>query len=206
MTHSAVHQPVDDHDGGRTAAGASRTGEDPRGDAPRREQLPWKGLAAIAAAGVPVGLLWWLLAPTGMNLLTRNPALDAGSNPETWLPRDLVLAGLTLLAGCLAGVLIAGNRPERLVTGTVLLAVAAGAAGALLAWGTGLAAGSWWGAAADASANPSIAFSLRAYAVLLIWPAATALAIFFATVFARPGHSTEPEQPLEREQPSGQAA
>jgi hypothetical protein len=184
MTQPAAHLSHDDHGGGSGAAGTSRTRP-----AARRTGLPGKGLIAIAAAGIPVGLLWWLLAPTGLNLLTRDPALGAGSNPETWLPRDLVLAGLTLLAGCLAGVLVAGNRPARLQNATVILAVAAGAAGSLLAWGTGLLAGSWWGAPADTSASASVAFSLRAHAVLLIWPAATALAIFFATVF---GHS-DPE-------------
>lgn len=185
MTQPAVHLSADDHDGDPGAAGTSRTGP-----AARRSSLPWKGLAATAAAGIPVGLLWWLLAPAGLNLLTRDPALGVGSNPGTWLPRDLVLAGLSLLAGCLSGVFIAGNRPASLRNATVVLAVAAGAAGSLLAWGTGLLAGSWWGAPADTSASASVAFSLRAYPVLLVWPAATALAIFFATVV---GHS-EPEQ------------
>lgn len=180
MTQPAVHVPVDDYDGAPAHAAPRRPGR----------AVPWTGLAVIAAAGLPVGLLWWLLAPTGLNLLTRDPALAAGSNPETWLPRDLVLAGLFLLAGCLSGVLIAGNRPARLGTATVVLAVAAGAAGALLAWGTGVFAGSVWGAAEDTSASASIAFSLRANAMLAIWPAAVALAIFLATVF---GHS-EPDQ------------
>ena len=194
MTQPAVHLPVDHHDGGPGPGGPRR----PRRAVPWRglpwrdvqwNGVPWKGLIAMAAAGLPVGVLWWLLAPTGLNLITRDPALATGSNPEAWLPRDLVLAALFLLAGCLSGVLVAGNRPARLGTATVVLAVAAGAAGALLAWGTGVLAGSWWGAAEDTSASASIAFSLRAYALLLIWPAATALAIFFATVF---GH-TEPE-------------
>jgi hypothetical protein len=179
MTQAAVPVPVDDHDGGPGRAGPARAGR----------TLPWKGLAAIAAAGVPAGLLWWLLAPTGLNLITRDPALGAGSNPATWLPRDLVLAGLFLLAGCLSGVFVAGKRPARLETATVVLAVAAGAAGALLAWGTGVLAGSWWGPG-DTPGGAGFAFSLRAYAMLLIWPAAIALAIFLATVF---GHS-EPDE------------
>ncbi|MET3811221.1 hypothetical protein [Arthrobacter sp. UYEF3] len=173
MTQPAMPVPVDQHDGGPWRAAAAR---------PAR----WKGPVAIAAAGLPAGLLWWLLAPTGLNLITRDPALAAGSNPGTWLPRDLVLAGLFLLAGCLSGVLTAGNRPARLTTATVVLAVAAGAAGALLAWGTGVLAGSWWGPAAEIPGSAGTAFSLRAYAMLLIWPAATALAIFLATVVSRP--------------------
>ena len=187
MTQPAVHLPVDDHDGGLWRASTGRP----------RAAVPWTGLALTAAAGLPVGLLWWLLAPTGLNLLTRDPALATGSNPETWLPRDLVLAGLFLLAGCLSGVLISGNRPARLGTAAVILAVAAGAVGALLAWGTGVFAGSWWGGQVDTSASASIAFSLRAYAMLVIWPAAVAIAIFFSTVFGSPEH--EPEQEPEQE-------
>lgn len=190
MTQPAVHQPVDHHDGGPRPAGTVRPRRGVPWGAVPWKALPWKGLAAIAAAGLPVGLLWWILAPTGLNLITRDPALGTGSNPGTWLPRDLVLAGLFLLAGCISGILVAGNRPSRLGTAAVVLAVAAGAAAALLAWGTGVLAGGWWGAAEDTSASASIAFSLRAHAMLLIWPAAIALAIFFATVF---GHA-EPDR------------
>ncbi len=179
MTQPAVHLPVDDHDGGALAAGTPAAGR----------AVPWRGLALIVAAGLPVGLLWWVLAPTGLNLITRDPALASGNNPGAWLPRDLVLAGLFLLAGCVAGVLVAGNAPATLRAATVILAVAAGAAGALLAWGTGVYAGSLWGGGEDTSASAGIAFSLRAHALLAIWPAATALAIFLATLF---GHS-EPE-------------
>jgi hypothetical protein len=179
MTQPAAPVPVDHHDVGPGGAGPARSAR----------TAGWKGPVAIAAAGLPVGLLWWLLAPTGLNLITRDPALAAGSNPGTWLPRDLVLAGLFLLAGCLSGVFTAGNRPARLTTATVVLAVAAGAAGALLAWGTGVLAGSWWGPTpATTQGSAGVAFSLRAYAMLLIWPAAVALAIFLATVFGRPEH------------------
>ncbi|MCX6499977.1 MAG: hypothetical protein NTU93_14445 [Arthrobacter sp.] len=180
MTQPAVPVSVDHHDGGPGRAGPAGSGR----------TAGWKGPVAIAAAGLPVGLLWWLLAPTGLNLITRDPALAAGTNPGTWLPRDLVLAGLFLLAGCLSGVFTAGNRPARLTTAAVVLAVAAGAAGALLAWGTGMLAGSWWSPAPATQVSAGVAFSLRAYAMLLIWPAAIALAIFLATVFSRP----EPEE------------
>ena len=58
--------------------------------------------------------------------------------------------------------------------------------GALAAWGTGVVCGLWWGTPEDTSASASIAFSLRSFAVLAIWPAATALAIFLNTVFTTP--------------------
>jgi hypothetical protein len=144
----------------------------------------------IAAVGIPVGLLWWLLAPSGLNLLTANPDLAAGTNTGTWLPRDLVLAGLCLLAGCIAGSFVAGSKHHQPAPSTVLVVVLAGAAGALIAWGTGVLVAQWWGAPADTSASASAAFSLRSYAVLAIWPAAIALAIFLNSLF--PGSGGKP--------------
>jgi hypothetical protein len=139
---------------------------------------PRWGPAAIAAAGIPLGLLWWLLAPGGMNLLTGDPSLASGTNAEGWLPRDLVLAGLFLFAGCLTGVLLTGKHAGAPSPSAVVLAVIAGAVGAVIAWRVGILAAQFWGAAEDTSPNASIAFSLRAYAVLAIWPAAVAVAVF----------------------------
>lgn len=144
----------------------------------------WRRIVIIAAAGVPVGLLWWLLAPGGLNLLTGDPALASGTNTEGWLPRDLVLAGLFLLAGCLTGFLLNGNRSGAPAPATVVLAVAGGALGALLAWQVGVLAGQWWGAAEDTAPSASIAFSLRAFAVLAVWPAAVAVSVFVVTLLS----------------------
>jgi hypothetical protein len=146
----------------------------------------WRKAAVIAAAGVPVGLLWWLLAPSGLNLLSGNPELGRGGNTEGWLPRDLVLAGLFLLAGCISGAVTSGSKHDAPSGRDVLLAVGAGALGALAAWGAGEMCGLWWGAPEDTSASASIAFSLRSLAVLAIWPACTALTIFLNTVFTTP--------------------
>ena len=142
-----------------------------------------------------MGLLWWLLAPSGLNLLTGNPDLAAGTNTATWLPRDLVLAGLCLLAGCIAGSFVAGSKHEQPGPGTVILVVLAGVAGSLIAWGTGMLSAQWWGAPADTSANASVAFSLRSYAVLAIWPAAIALAIFLNASSRAPAANRAPEDP-----------
>lgn len=146
----------------------------------------WRRAAVIAAAGIPVGLLWWLLAPSGLNLLLGDPELRSGGNTEGWLPRDLVLAGLFLLAGCISGAVASGTRHNPPSGKDVALAVGAGALGALAAWGTGIVCGLWWGTPEDTSASASIAFSLRSFAVLAIWPAAAALAIFLNTVFTTP--------------------
>jgi hypothetical protein len=144
----------------------------------------WRLPAAVALAGIPVGFLWWLLAPGGLNLLSGNPSLASGTNVEGWLPRDLVLAGLFLLAGCLTGFLLNGRGTGAPTPGAVPLAVIGGALGALVAWQTGVLAGQWWGTQEDIAANPSIAFSLRAVAVLAVWPAAVAIAVFVANLIS----------------------
>ncbi|MGO4187265.1 hypothetical protein [Pseudarthrobacter sp. TAF60_1] len=138
---------------------------------------PWKWFVAAAAGGVPAGLLWWLLAPGGLNLITRNPALRDGANPDVWLPRDLTLGGLLVLAGCLVAVFLTdkGGRAEQ---PAFLLSLAGGLVGAVVAWQTGVLSGRLWGPPVDAAINASVAFSLRSLSVLLLWPAATAVSVF----------------------------
>lgn len=168
-----------DSAGGRRAAWSG--GESDPGNG---EPAAWRRPTIIAAAGIPVGLLWWLLAPGGLNLLTGDPALATGTNAEGWLPRDLVLAGLFLLAGCLTGFLLNGKRTGAPAPGTVVLAVIGGALGAVIAWQAGVLAGQWWGPAEDTAPNASIAFSLRSFAVLAVWPAATAISVFVANLLS----------------------
>lgn len=143
----------------------------------RSSRLNWAWFAAATAGGIPVGLLWWLLAPGGLNLITRDARLGEGTNPEVWLPRDLTLAGLFVFAGCLMAVFMTDksrrSRPEDLV-----LALAGTLAGAVIAWQAGMFAANLWGTPADTSVNASVAFSLRSLSVLLLWPAATAVGTF----------------------------
>lgn len=149
-------------------------------------RLSWAMLALPAAAGIPLGLLWWLLAPGGLNLITRDPGFASGANPDVWLPRDLTLAGLLVFAGCLLAVFLADKKrsdPQAdLVTG-----LAGALAGAVVAWQSGLLAAQLWAPAVDASANASIAFSLRSWPVLLLWPAATAASVFVLELLDLPG-------------------
>ncbi|MCU1531406.1 MAG: hypothetical protein JWO49_977 [Arthrobacter sp.] len=203
MTQPAAHGPLQQHaeDPGQSGLSGNRNGlpadaasgpagvgqAAPASPGRRDRGRPWRQAAAIAAAGVPVGVLWWLLAPSGLNLLMRDPALASGSNIAGWLPRDLVLAGLFLLAGCVAGVLVSGSKHAEPAPRTIILAVLAAALGAVLAWGTGVLSGQWWGAPTEAAANASIAFSLRSYPVLAIWPAALALAVFLDSAFRTSG-------------------
>ncbi|GAA1771265.1 hypothetical protein GCM10009712_19070 [Pseudarthrobacter sulfonivorans] len=140
-------------------------------------RLPWTWFGAAAAGGVPVGLLWWLLAPGGLNLITRTPALGDGTNPEVWLPRDLTLGGLLVFAGCLVAVFLT-DKGGRAAQPAFLLSLAGGLVGAILAWQTGVLSGRLWGPAVDPTFVASVAFSLRSLSVLLLWPAATAVSVF----------------------------
>lgn len=143
----------------------------------RVTRMPWTWFFAAVAGGVPTGVLWWLLAPGGLNLITRNPALGDGTNPAVWLPRDLTLGGLLVFAGCLIAVFLT-DKGGRAAQEAFLLSLAGGLVGAVVAWQTGLLAGRLWGIPVDASINPSVAFSLRSMSVLILWPAATAVSVF----------------------------
>lgn len=160
---------------------ASHTHRGHPGSPARR--LPWRWLAWPAAAGVAVGVLWWVLAPAGLNLATRDPALSTGLDTAAWLPRDLVLAGLFLFAGCLSGFFLTG-RMTQFSQVKFGFALAGGLLGAIVAWQAGMAVAEWWGDPVDATANASIAFSLRSLPVLLIWPAAIAAATFATSLFS----------------------
>lgn len=150
---------------------------------PLSSRLPWKRAAAVAAGGLPVGILWWLLAPGGLNLITRDPKFASGANPELWLPRDLTLGGLFVFAGCLVAVFLNGSG-GRAAQSTFLICLAGGLAGALVAWQTGMLAAQLWGSAADTSVSPSVAFSLRSLPVLLLWPGATAISVFVLSLLS----------------------
>jgi hypothetical protein len=163
MTQPAAASPVRDKDGADSAQESHSRG--------------WPWFAGIIAAGIPAGLLWWLLAPGGMNLISGNAALASGTNSDAWLPRDLVLAGLFVFAGCLVAVLLSGRKDGR-SRRMLVLSVAAGGAAAVLAWQTGILAGLWLGGTQDTSASASIAFSLRSYTVLILWPAAVSAGYF----------------------------
>jgi hypothetical protein len=145
-------------------------------------RLPWKWFGAAAAGGIPLGLLWWLLAPGGLNLITRNPALGNGTNPDVWLPRDLTLGGLLVFAGCLMAVFLREKRSGD-AQQAFLLSLAGGLVGAVIAWQTGLLSGRLWGPPVNAAINGSVAFSLRSLTVLLLWPAATAVSVFALSLF-----------------------
>lgn len=173
----------------------SQTGAVPAGALPHPggRQLRW--LAFPAASGVLVGLAWWLLAPGGLNLVSGNPELAAATNPESRLPRDLVLAGLFLLAGCFTAVLLDSKNSKQEALQRILLAVAGGAAGAVIAWLSGQLAAQWWGPVQDPALGADSAFSLRSFAVLCLWPGSTALITFLLNLWSLMTNKPDPGAP-----------
>ncbi|MGJ3192801.1 hypothetical protein FQP90_19805 [Paenarthrobacter nitroguajacolicus] len=140
-------------------------------------------LVVPAASGVVLGVLWWLLAPGGLNLVSGNPDLADPANTESWLPRDLVLAALMLVAGIVTGLMLDGKLQGVYATRRLVLALLGGAVGAVIAWLAGLLAAQWWGPAQDPAVDPAFGFTLRSYAVLVLWPGATAFITFVLALF-----------------------
>ncbi|WP_284763291.1 hypothetical protein [Arthrobacter sp. efr-133-R2A-63] len=168
---------------------ARDTDPDPGTDTGSRDRKLWLWLAVPAASGLGLGLVWWLLAPGGLNVISGNPALADPTASAGRLPRDLVLAGLLLLSGCFTAVLLDSKvrKPGHGIR--TFLAVLGGAVGALVAWQVGLLAAQWWGPASSGGEG----FSLRAASALLLWPGATALVTFLLTLFGLMGK--QPEAP-----------
>ncbi|MGR0160969.1 hypothetical protein [Paenarthrobacter nitroguajacolicus] len=168
MTEPTVHVPV--------------VAEPISASKPRRSKdLLW--LVLPAASGVVAGMLWWLLAPGGLNLVSGNPDLADAANTGSWLPRDLVLAGLMLLAGCLTGVMLDGKLQGGGAARRLAFALIGGALGAVIAWLVGLFAAQLLGPAPDPALGPGFGFTLRSYAVLVLWPAAIAFITFVLALF-----------------------
>ncbi|MEV7606151.1 hypothetical protein AB0N65_11990 [Paenarthrobacter sp. NPDC089322] len=169
MTESTLHVP-----GESTPASPSPA---------RRSRAVW-WFAVPAVSGVMLGVLWWVLAPGGLNVISGNPELGDPANPDTWLPRDLVLAALMLVSGCATGLLLDGKLQGEGAGIRLASAVAGGGVGAVIAWVVGLQAAQFWGAASD----PAYGFSLRSYAVLFLWPGAIAFLTFVLALFGVLSH------------------
>lgn len=144
--------------------------------APSASLLRW--IAVPAVAGILLGLLWWLLAPGGA-------FYGQGTDPASWLPRDLVLAGLCLFAGLVTAALLIPQRSDAAAWFKVCAALLGSALGAVVAWQIGTLAGAIWGPEVTGAANESAAFSLRSYSALLLWPLGCALLFFVVVLGSR---------------------
>ncbi|ABY24206.1 hypothetical protein RSal33209_2480 [Renibacterium salmoninarum ATCC 33209] len=140
---------------------------------PPASLLRW--FSSTAAAGIVVALLWWCAAPGGA-------FYGKGADALTWLPRDLVLAGLTLVAGIITGALLIPQRHRNGAWLSAVVTILGCAVGAVIAWQLGTFAGVLWGPDTSSAAAESVAFSLRSLGVLALWPFACAMVFFVANL------------------------
>ncbi len=176
--------PVDRRAARRAWAAAGRWG----GAAElRADLLPALRLAAgLALAGIPAGLLWWLLAPReDYRVLTDGVEPLGDTSPELFAADDsvfvLVLAGLGLVAG-LAGWFLRGRRGVSVLLG---LAVGTGLAG-VLAWQLGelLGGGPTQADLADVGATVTTRLELASLPALTVAPFVAVLVYVVATLLA----------------------
>jgi hypothetical protein len=132
-----------------------------------------------AGFGIVVGIAWWLAAPGGA-------FYGKGTDYTIWFPRDLVLAGLGVLAGLASAILLvrATNRHGAGAMARLLAVIVGGLLGSVIAWRIGIFAGDLFQTPPTNMPNPSIVFSLRASTVLLLWPLVTAVTVFLYSFVA----------------------
>lgn len=144
-------------------------------------------VAVVALAGLPAGLLWWLLAPrTDFRVTEDGPVPVGRPSMELAVADDavfvLVVAGLGLLAGAAAWAV----RRRRGVATTAALATGAGLAAAL-AWQLGelLGAGPSRAELAEVGRVVTTPVSLDALPALAVAPFCAVLAYLVGALVAR---------------------
>lgn len=139
--------------------------------APRN--LWWVWLLFPAVSGLLVGILWWFLAPGGA-------FYGKGADYNLWLPRDMVLGALGVVAAVVSVcLLLARGRRTGGASRAALVALVVGSAvGSVLAWRTGVFMGSLFQTPPAQLPSPSVLFSLRAQVVLFLWPLTVAVVAF----------------------------
>ncbi|MGY1803932.1 LPXTG cell wall anchor domain-containing protein [Blastococcus sp. SYSU D00922] len=142
---------------------------------------------ALAAAGIPAGLLWWALAPRADFRVTASGPEAIGQVTEELLVADdavyaLVLLGVGLLAGAAAWFL----RRRRGVA-TVLALALGSCATAVVAWQVGelLGAGPSEAELADVGARVTTSLTLGSPAAMALAPFGALLAYVAAVLYAR---------------------
>lgn len=140
----------------------------------------------VALAGLPAGLLWWLLAPrVAFEVTGAGPEPLGDYSEEFRVADDAVLALVLLGVGLLAGLATWFLSRRRGVAAVLALAVG-GSLAAVLAWQLGEVLGSGPSdvAAADAGTTLTTALQLSSLPVLALAPFAALLGYLAATLGA----------------------
>ncbi len=140
-------------------------------------------LVAVSSmlAGVPVGVVWWLLAPLPQVVKRSDGIYRAGEGDESSVAADGWFALTTLVAGVLVALVVyLRTRPGRL--GPLLGLVAGGVLGSVVAWRTGAMLGPDSLVSTAAGLKVGARFEgpldLSAYGVLLAWPLGAVITYF----------------------------
>lgn len=152
---------------------------------------------------VPVGLVWWLLAPLSL-VVKRSDGLYrvGGEGDESSVAADGWFAGITLVAGILVALVVyLRTRPGRVVPLVAL--VVGGVLGALAAWQLGHLLGPDSLQATAAGRRLGAKFhgplDVSAYGVLLAWPMAAVITYFAVAAGAETGEHDHPAGPADDE-------
>lgn len=198
MSHS--QEPVREHDARANGYDGSGWYPGAGGEPARAPRRPWRRTAAvaaltllaIAAAGVPLGLLWSWASPSVPVVETANGAVVGDPSPEQFIAADgwFTIFGFIfgLLAALAAWFIVRRHRGPVLLSGIVLGALCA----ALVAWQVGRRPGltDWqrWQDTAVAGDTFNRPPDLSAYGALLV-PAFAAVIV--CTLLA--GWSNDPD-------------
>ena len=144
-------------------------------DPPGRRPYVWTTLAA-GVLSVLLALLWLAIAPTPA-VRVAGEVVVSDAVPEFAAAQDSLFALLAIGAGLVHGVVALAVGRARLAV--MLVAVAAGAAGSLVAWRLGVLLGPAPLAVQRVSGGALVApLALQALGVLGLWPAVAALTVF----------------------------
>ena len=142
-------------------------------------------VVGLAVAGLPVGVVWWLLAPRADYRITADGPVALGDPTAELLVADDVLFALVLAgAGLLAGTVAWRLRRRRGVAVLVALALGAALSGAV-AWQVGefLGAGPSQADLADVGRVVTTPLSLGSLAALAVAPFTAVLAYLVAVLY-----------------------
>jgi hypothetical protein len=151
---------------------------------------------------LPVGVVWWLIAPTSLVQKKADGLYRAGAEgDESAVAADGWFAAITLVTGIVVALIVyVRTRPGRVVP--LIALVVGGVLGALVAWQVGHLLGP--GSIEDTAAGLPVGktfhgpLDVSAYGVLLAWPMATVITYFAVAAGAEAGeHEAQNERAAE---------
>lgn len=152
----------------------------------RADLLPALRLAGLlVVAGIPAGLLWWLLSPVVHTVVIEGQTIAVEPTATERAPAGSVVFTLVMAGfGLLAGLAVWLRRRHRGVT--VLLGLAAGTALAgVVAWQLGEALVAWFGDSVETRVGPAEAvLDLAALPALAVGPFVAVLVYVAGTLLA----------------------